>query len=119
MSTRHARRAGARPGSGCLEPGNVADLVVIDDQLPALVHKREDLLLDAMLFAGNSNPVRDVMVGGDGASWTVITRMSSRILERYKKTHRRNSVFARASTREYISSAWLKGAQRIRHAGIP
>jgi formimidoylglutamate deiminase len=31
---------------------------------PALMGKSGDLLLDALVFAGNENPVRDVMVGG-------------------------------------------------------
>ena len=31
---------------------------------PALFGKEDDLILDAMIFAGNANPVRDVMAGG-------------------------------------------------------
>ena len=50
--------------SGVLEPGYTADLVVIDKQAPVLINKPGDFLLDAMIFAGNSNPVRDVMVSG-------------------------------------------------------
>ena len=38
--------------------------MVIDDTRPALVGKAGDLLLDALVFAGNENPVRDVMAGG-------------------------------------------------------
>ncbi len=85
----HAARAGARAlgrGTGSLAPGGVADLVVVDDQLPALVHKAEDLLLDAMVFAGNLNPVRDVMVGG---VWRVVDGRhpdERRILDRYERT---------------------------------
>jgi len=45
-----------------------ADLVVVDDDCPALYGKQDDLLLDALVFAGNANPVRDVMVGG---AWVV------------------------------------------------
>ena len=49
---------------GRLAPGCRADLVVLDPEAPALVGKAEDRLLDALVFAGNVNPVRDVMVGG-------------------------------------------------------
>ncbi|HET6221962.1 MAG TPA: formimidoylglutamate deiminase [Dongiaceae bacterium] len=49
---------------GRLAPGFRADLVVIDTEKPALIGKSGDLLLDALVFAGNENPVRDVMVGG-------------------------------------------------------
>ena len=46
----------------------MADLVVINDQTPVLVNKPGDILVDAMIFAGNSNPVSDVMVAG---AWQV------------------------------------------------
>lgn len=49
---------------GRLAAGCRADLVVIDGEKPALFGKSGDVLLDAMVFAGNENPVRDVMVGG-------------------------------------------------------
>jgi formimidoylglutamate deiminase len=48
-----------RLGAGCR-----ADLIVIDRDRPALLGKTGDVLLDAAVFAGNENPVRDVMVGG-------------------------------------------------------
>ena len=56
-------RALGRP-IGRLEPGCRADLVVIDPGLPALAAAGPEALLDAMVFSGNVNPVRDVMVGG-------------------------------------------------------
>jgi len=56
-------RALGRP-IGRLEPGCRADLVVLDLDCPALAGRAEDVLLDALVFAGNDNPVRDVMVGG-------------------------------------------------------
>ncbi|MDX1576635.1 MAG: amidohydrolase family protein, partial [Kiloniellales bacterium] len=56
-------RALGRP-IGRLAPGCRADLVVLDAELPCLWGKAEDVLLDAVVFAGNRNPVRDVMVGG-------------------------------------------------------
>jgi formimidoylglutamate deiminase len=49
---------------GRLAPGYRADLVVIDTEKPTLIGKAGDVLLDAIVFAGNENPVRDVMVGG-------------------------------------------------------
>lgn len=49
---------------GRLAQGYRADLVVIDTEKPALIGKAGDVLLDAIVFAGNENPVRDVMVGG-------------------------------------------------------
>ena len=50
---------------GCLAPGCRADLLVLDAELPCLWGKTDDVLLDAVVFAGNRNPVRDVMVGGE------------------------------------------------------
>jgi len=49
---------------GALRPGARADLLVLRDDLPALWGKRGDTLLDAAIFAGNENPVRDVAVAG-------------------------------------------------------
>ena len=53
---------------GRLAPGRRADLLVLDGTVPTLSGKTGDALLDALVFAGNLNPVRDVMVGGD---WVV------------------------------------------------
>ena len=55
------------PGKG-LSAGARADLLVLDPDCPALFGKEADLILDAMIFAGNANPVRDVMAGG---TWVV------------------------------------------------
>jgi formimidoylglutamate deiminase len=38
--------------------------VVLDDESPALYGRDGDVLLDSLIFAGNANPVRAVMVGG-------------------------------------------------------
>jgi len=69
---------------GELAPGCRADLLVLDADCPTLVGKPDELLLDAMIFAGNDNPVRDVMVGG---RWVVRERHhdeEAAILARYK-----------------------------------
>jgi len=57
----------ARP-IGRLAPGCRADLIVLDASVPTLVGKSGDALLDSYIFAGNLNPVRDVMAGG---AWVV------------------------------------------------
>jgi formimidoylglutamate deiminase len=49
---------------GALAPDSRADLVVLDDALPTLYGRHRDSLLDALVFAGSVNAVRDVMVGG-------------------------------------------------------
>ncbi|WP_119168277.1 formimidoylglutamate deiminase [Algihabitans albus] len=49
---------------GRLAPGSRADLLVLDPETPALIGLEGDPLLDALVFAGNVNPVRDVAVGG-------------------------------------------------------
>jgi formimidoylglutamate deiminase len=53
---------------GRLAPGQRADLIRIDDRHPILAGRRGASLLDALVFSGNVNLVRDVMVGG---SWVV------------------------------------------------
>ena len=49
---------------GRIAAGARADLLVLDAESPGLIGKAEDTMIDAMIFAGNGNPVRDVMVGG-------------------------------------------------------
>jgi formimidoylglutamate deiminase len=55
--------AAGRP-LGRIAPGARADLVVLDPETPVLLGRGGDTLLDALVFAGNQNPVRDVFVGG-------------------------------------------------------
>ena len=54
--------------AGAVEVGRMADIVVLDAAHPLLAGRTGDAILDAYVFAGNENPVRDVMVGG---RWTV------------------------------------------------
>jgi len=63
LALRGGAQAAGRP-LGQIAPGARADLVVLDEEATNLLGRREDLLLDAMVFAGNANPVRDVFVGG-------------------------------------------------------
>jgi formimidoylglutamate deiminase len=49
---------------GRLEPGCRADLVRLNAAHPILAGRTGDALLDALVFSGNVNLVRDVMVGG-------------------------------------------------------
>lgn len=63
---------------GALAAGKRADLLVLDPETPALWGREQDALLDAAIFAGNINPVRDVMVGG---RWVVRDRCHPRRAE--------------------------------------
>ncbi|MSP48263.1 MAG: formimidoylglutamate deiminase [Alphaproteobacteria bacterium] len=49
---------------GRIVTGARADLVILDGESPALAEVPAGQLLDALVFAGNANPVKHVMVGG-------------------------------------------------------
>ncbi len=49
---------------GALAPGRRADFLVLDAEHPLLACCSGDAWLDALVFAGNANPIRDVFVGG-------------------------------------------------------
>jgi formimidoylglutamate deiminase len=49
---------------GEIAPGRRADLVVLDPQAPALAGLPADAVLDALVFAADATPVRDVMAAG-------------------------------------------------------
>lgn len=49
---------------GRLQTGYRADIVVLDRDAPTIAGRAGDAALDSWLFAGNANPVRDVMAGG-------------------------------------------------------
>ncbi|MGB9988105.1 formimidoylglutamate deiminase [Pseudoduganella rhizocola] len=63
-------QAAGRP-VGALEAGKRADLLVLDEQHPNLDGLRTDDLLGTLIFNGNDNLVKDVMVGGH---WVVRNR---------------------------------------------
>ncbi len=69
---------------GKLAAGCRADLIVIDTEKPALIGKSGDVLLDAVVFAGNENPVRDVMVGGRWAVAEGHHVAEQAVLKRYR-----------------------------------
>ncbi|MFQ6024035.1 MAG: formimidoylglutamate deiminase [Acidiferrobacterales bacterium] len=88
---RDALRGGAQAlglAAGGLAVGRRADLVVLDPETPALINKPDDLLLDAVVFAGNVNPVKDVMVAGQ---WRIVDGhhlLEEEIFGRFKQTQR-------------------------------
>jgi formimidoylglutamate deiminase len=49
---------------GRIAVGARADFLVVDANSPNLLGKTDDTMIDAMIFAGNANPIRDVIVGG-------------------------------------------------------
>ncbi|HEY5808124.1 MAG TPA: formimidoylglutamate deiminase [Povalibacter sp.] len=49
---------------GALQEGRRADIVVLDLDSPVLIGRTDDAIMDTFVFAGQPNPVRDVMVGG-------------------------------------------------------
>ncbi len=53
---------------GSIEAGHRADLLVLDDSHPLLYAKAPEHVLDSLIFAGNTNLLKDVMVGG---TWQV------------------------------------------------
>ena len=71
----HAALAGGAQALGApvgrLEPGQQADLIVLDPDHPALTARTGDVVLDALVFAGSADAVTDVMVGG---RWVVRDR---------------------------------------------
>ncbi len=61
-----ARSSGRK--TGAIAPRMRADIVVLDDQTPALFGRDDGHLMDAWIFGGFASPVKDVMVGG---AWRV------------------------------------------------
>lgn len=82
-----AARGGAQAlgrRSGAITPGCRADLLVLDDAHVDLIGRRDDAILDALVFSGGRGLVRDVMVGG---RWVVRERhhtAEDAIADRYR-----------------------------------
>lgn len=70
---------------GRLAPGARADLLVLDENAPNIVGKSGDEVLDALIFAGNTNAVRDVMVAGRFVVKNGHHAGEAAIFERYRK----------------------------------
>jgi formimidoylglutamate deiminase len=74
---------------GAIAPGQRADFVVVDDEHPSIYGRAHDLLLDSLVFSGNDNPIRDVMIGG---TWVVRDRVHAageRVRARFRQTMHR------------------------------
>ncbi|MSQ70982.1 MAG: formimidoylglutamate deiminase [Betaproteobacteria bacterium] len=74
--------------TGAIERGKRADFLVLDADHVNLVGRREDALLDALLFAGNGQMVRHVMVGGKWAVRDGHHPREEAIAARYKQVCR-------------------------------
>jgi len=69
-----------------LEIGHRADLIVLDEEHPSLYGRMRDHILDAFIFAGNNNPVKDVMVAGKWVVRDQVHFKEKEVLKRYKNT---------------------------------
>ena len=78
-----AQASGRRIGG--LVAGHRADLLVLDDQAPELAARSSGQLLDTLVFAGNRNLVRDVMVGGRWVVRAGAHLAGERIAGRYRQ----------------------------------
>ncbi|MDX1512452.1 MAG: amidohydrolase family protein, partial [Gammaproteobacteria bacterium] len=81
-----ARALGIEAGS--LAPGARADLVVLDNNAPGLQGRREDGLLDALVFFGGPCAVKEVWVGGRRMVADGIHTQRETVFERYQKAIR-------------------------------
>ncbi len=72
--------------AGALEVGKRADFIALDPQAPTLLDKQNDLIFDAMIFAGNSNPIRHVIAGGRQVVKDFHHIAEDKIFQVYKKT---------------------------------
>jgi formimidoylglutamate deiminase len=63
LALRGGAQASGRP-VGALEKGRRADLLVLDPDHPALTGRRDDALLDSLVFGPSAGAIREVRVGG-------------------------------------------------------
>ncbi|MEO5627101.1 MAG: formimidoylglutamate deiminase, partial [Dokdonella sp.] len=66
-----------------------ADFVVLDETSPLLAGREPAQIIDTWLFAGNSNLVRDVMVGGEWVVREFRHRDEEPIANRYREVVKR------------------------------
>ncbi len=78
-------RALAQPVGG-LDVGRRADLVVLNNDTPALALKTGDAMLDSLVFSSNRDAIRDVMVGGRWRIRNGRHEGQDVIFDRYKNT---------------------------------
>lgn len=71
---------------GAIAPGRRADFIVLDPENSALYGRKGDGLIDALVFAGNISPVRDVFVAGRQVIDRGRHRSEERILRDFRKT---------------------------------
>ena len=77
--------------TGRIAPGWLADLVALDLDHPALAGRPRDAWIDAWLFAGNSTPVRDVMVAGRWVIRDGHHPLEQPVVDRYRRAIRSHS----------------------------
>jgi formimidoylglutamate deiminase len=74
---------------GAIAPGRRCDLVELDAEHPGLVGRQGDELLDAWVFSGQGNPVRQVVVGGRTVVKEGRHLRGAEITERFRAAMRR------------------------------
>lgn len=72
--------------TGAIAAGKRADFLVLDPEHPALLCRDGNDLLDAMIFAGEDSPIRDVYCGGQHVVQNRRHRKEGEILAAYKET---------------------------------
>ena len=84
-----AARGGAQAcsrDSGEIAVGNLADLLALDGEVPDLVGKQGDTVLDSFIFAGSTNMITDVWSAGRHMVQAGQHIQRSEITNTYKKT---------------------------------
>ncbi len=71
---------------GALAPGRRADWLVLDGEHPLLAGRRDEAWLNALVFAGNANPIRAVTVGGRTVVEDGRHVAEAAVAEAYKRT---------------------------------
>ena len=61
-----------------------ADLIVIDTNIPSLIAKHQDTVLDSLVFSENKNAITDVFVNGVHVIKNGFHRDQNRIIQNYK-----------------------------------
>lgn len=75
--------------NGALEIGKRADIIVLDENSPQLLGGKKENIIDQFIFSGNSNPVKDVYIGGQNIISNYQHQNEQQILQDYKKVMNR------------------------------